>query len=154
MQHILVPILSAAYVQTLTGNFIRNQFKLMMDDVDKNKFERMDPMHHLLAGVKAKFTDDVVAAIDKCRRSTGGAGFASHSGLPDLYYNTSPTPTYEGDNIVMLLQASRYLLKLVKRSKETKELPFPFSYILKIDQLLSIKVKGSTVDELLDLNTL
>ena len=66
----------------------------MMDDVDKNKFERMDPMHHLLAGVKAKFTDDVVAAIDKCRRSTGGAGYASHSGFPDLYYNTSPTPNF------------------------------------------------------------
>jgi acyl-CoA oxidase len=75
----------------------------MIDDVKQSKFERMDPMHHLLSGFKAKFTDECCASIDKCRRSTGGAGFLSQAGFTDLFQTAAPNPTYEGDNIVLLL---------------------------------------------------
>jgi len=42
-------------------------------------------MHHLLSGLKAKFSDECCSSIDKCRRSTGGAGFLSQSGFTDLF---------------------------------------------------------------------
>jgi hypothetical protein len=119
----------------------------MMDDIEKFKFDKMDSMHHILSGFKAKFTDEACFAIDKCRRSTGGAGYASHSGFTDIYQNTSPNPTYEGDNIVMLLQASRYVFKLYKKAKMDKQpLPFPFTYISHIDELLSIKGRAKSLD--------
>jgi hypothetical protein len=78
----------------------------------------MDQNHHLLSGFKALFSDDNVAVTEAARRSTGGAGFASFSGFPTLFANYAPIPTYEGDNIVMLGQASRYLMKLVKRASK------------------------------------
>lgn len=56
-----------------------------MDDVEIWKFDKMDPMHHLLSGIKAKFTDEACAAVDKCRRSSGGAGYQSNSGFTDIY---------------------------------------------------------------------
>jgi hypothetical protein len=57
----------------------------MMDDVENWKFDKMDPMHHLLSGIKAKFTDEACAAVDKCRRTSGGAGYQSNSGFTDIY---------------------------------------------------------------------
>lgn len=89
-----------------------------MEGINNLKFTSMDTMHHLLSGFKAKFTDEACFAIDKCRLSTGGAGFASHSGFTDIYLNTSPNPTYEGDNIVMLLQASKFVFKLLKKANK------------------------------------
>lgn len=71
----------------------------------------------------------MVDSVDKCRRSCGGAGYASMSGFTELSSVCSPIPTYEGDNIVMLLQASRYVLKLFKKAQKGDKLPYPFTYI-------------------------
>lgn len=90
----------------------------MMTDLQSFKFDKMDPMHHLLAGLKAKFSDESILAIDKCRRSTGGAGFNSQSGFTDLYQGNAPIPTFEGDNTVMSLQSARYVFKLYKKAIE------------------------------------
>ena len=54
----------------------------------------------------------------------------------------------------MMLQASRYVFKLVKKVNKDKQIPFPFEYIANMENYLSIKGKGTTVDELLDLNIL
>lgn len=55
----------------------------------------------------------------------------------------------------MLLQASRYLLKLAKRAKKGGEnLPYPFTYIQNIPGLLEIRDKGKTVEQMLSLKTL
>lgn len=128
----------------------------MMEDIQNFKFDKMDAMHHLLSGFKAKFSDESCAAVDKCRRSTGGAGFASHAGFTDLYQTVSPNPTYEGDNIVMLLQATKYVFKLYKKAKKNPDdlLPYPFTYISKIDQLLAKKGKGTSAKEMQDLDVL
>jgi len=87
----------------------------MSDAIETNNdFSKMDVTHHLLAGFKASLSDEMMIVTEKCRRSCGGAGYASMSGFTDLLANISPTPTYEGDNIVMLGQASRYVFKLIK----------------------------------------
>lgn len=156
LQHILVPELSKAFVQSTVARYIRDSFREMMKGIENFNFSAMDSMHHILSGFKAKFSDEACFSIDKCRRSTGGAGFASHSGFSDIYYNTSPQPTFEGDNTVLLLQATKFVFKLVKQAKKdpSKTLPFPFSYISEIDKLLSISGKGKSVDEVMDLDVL
>jgi acyl-CoA oxidase len=45
------------------------------------------------------------------RRSAGGNGFSSYSGLPGLQTEIAPTATFEGDNTVLLLQTARFLVK-------------------------------------------
>jgi acyl-CoA oxidase len=39
--------------------------------------------------------------IDLVRVNCGGAGFSVWSGLPQIFYDYSPVPVYEGDNTVM-----------------------------------------------------
>ena len=75
----------------------------------------MDSMHHVLAGFKAYMTDRMMLNVETARRACGGAGYTNNSGLTELYQNSSPYPTLEGENTVMLLQAVRYLIKLVKK---------------------------------------
>ena len=127
----------------------------MLDDVNQMKFDKMDLVHHLLSGCKAKFSEDACDGIDKCRRSTGGAGFLSNAGFTDIYQTVSANPTFEGENTVMLLQSVKYVFKLYKNfKKDGKPLPELFSYISNIDKLLQIKGRGSKIEELLDLNFL
>ena len=99
----------------------------------------MDGMHHILAGFKALFTENMIVNIDVARRSAGGAGFSSNTGLTELFQNAAPLPTYEGDNTVMLGQATRYLVKLLKKAKNNQQLPFPFEYLNKMPDTLSRK---------------
>jgi len=86
----------------------------------------MDVLHHLLAGFKSYVSEQVILGVEACRRSAGGAGYSSFSGFTELSNAVSPVPTYEGDNTVMLLQASRYVFKLVKKAAKGENLVFPF----------------------------
>lgn len=45
------------------------------------------------------------------RQSCGGHGYGLYSGLPQLYNNSLRTQTVEGDNNVLCLQVSRFLMK-------------------------------------------
>jgi len=126
----------------------------MMEDIKIGKFEKMDVLHHLLAGFKSFVSEEVIIGVEACRRSAGGAGFASFSGFTEISNAVSPVPTYEGDNTVMLLQASRYIFKLVKKAEKGQSLPFPFEYLSKIKNLLSSTGNGSSVIEFLDVKVL
>lgn len=88
----------------------------MITEAKEGNFKRMDVMHHLLAGYKAVFSERNLLGIEVARKACGGAGYSSNSGIPVLFFNNSPIPTYEGDNTVMMLQASRYLKKLKSKN--------------------------------------
>ena len=86
----------------LMGGWVVDEFKKMMDEIKSNNYDRMDVMHHVLSGLKAWCTSNVMVNIEEARRSAGGAGFSSNSGFTEIYQTASPMPTYEGDNTVML----------------------------------------------------
>jgi len=92
--------------------------------------------------------------VDLARRSTGGAGYTAASGFTELYRNASPMPTYEGDNTVMLGQASRYLIKLVAKAAKKSNLPFPFSYLNDLQKTLSLKNQARTKEDFLNVDIL
>ena len=62
--------------------------------------------------MQAYTSDTAAAGIEACRRACGGQGFLKASALPDLYASYIQNVTWDGDNPVMYLQLSRYLLKL------------------------------------------
>ena len=111
-------------------------------------------MHHLLAGFKAYFSDQLMVTIDKARRSAGGAGYQANSGFAELFYAASPVPTYEGDNTLMMLQSARFVFKLLKKAQKGQVLPYPFEYISKAKELLAIKGKGTSLEDMTNIQTL
>lgn len=56
-----------------------------------------------------------------------------------MFAGVSPIPTYEGDNTVMLGQASRFLVKMITLAQKGNQLPFPFTYLSKMQETLSAK---------------
>lgn len=52
-------------------------------------------------------------AIEECRKLCGGHGYLCSSGLPELFAVYVPACTYEGDNVVLLLQVSIPFLLLL-----------------------------------------
>ena len=42
--------------------------------------------------------------IEECRKLCGGHGYLVSSGLPELFAVYIPACTYEGDNVVLMLQ--------------------------------------------------
>lgn len=95
----------------VTGDWTRQEFGRMMADVQNGVFSRMDSTHHILSGFKALFSQQALNDVEEARRTCGGAGYQSNSGFTSLFSAVSPIPTYEGENTVMLGQASRYLIK-------------------------------------------
>jgi acyl-CoA oxidase len=85
------------------GNFICEEFGSLIKGAEEGDFSKLDVMHHLLSGYKSIFSERTLDSVEMCRKNCGGAGYSALSGLPNLYINFSPVPTYEGDNTVMLL---------------------------------------------------
>jgi acyl-CoA oxidase len=147
-------LVAKAFAIHFTGMYINDQFRDMMKDVKAKEFSRMDMTHHLLAGFKAIFAEEYVNISETVRRTCGGAGFASNSGFTELFNTHSAILLQEGDSTVMLLAASRYLLKMVKRASAGEKLPFPFEYISHAEYTLNIKGKGITLSECMDIDVL
>ena len=55
-------------------------------------------------------------AIEECRKLYGGHGYLNSSGLPELFAVYVPACTYEGDNVVLLLQVCMVLMILINNS--------------------------------------
>lgn len=73
----------------------------------------MAETHNCLCLGKAFVTDTIIKDIEICRLACGGHGFHHYSGLPSLLQEITPFTTLEGENTVMYLQLSRYILKSV-----------------------------------------
>jgi acyl-CoA oxidase len=92
-----------AIMQSVTQTYFRNEFRTMMEEIKVQNFSKMDVLHHILAGFKSYYSEEVLSSIEKCRRSAGGAGYGAFTGFVELHNAASPIPTYEGDNTVMML---------------------------------------------------
>lgn len=120
----------------------------MSDGIKDRNFQTMDSTHHLLSGFKAMMTDETIKMIEVARTACGGAGFAGFAGFTDAFQNKSPDSTFEGDNTVMLGQASRFLFKVIKRVEQGHKLEFPYSYLNNISQALKLQDKVKTIEDL------
>lgn len=112
-QHRIIPHVVLAIAYYLAG---RKLFD-MYSKVDQMMMSRGDAsllpqLHALSAGLKACSSFDAALGIEQCRLACGGHGYLAASGFPQLYADIVAGCTYEGDNLVLLLQVARSLMKL------------------------------------------
>ena len=79
--------------------------------VEQGNFKLLDILHHFTSGFKVIASNYCYFGIDELRQACGGAGFTLASGIADYWEDTAPFTTYEGVNVVMAQQSSRYVLK-------------------------------------------
>ena len=72
-------------------------------------------MHAISAGLKAQTFNSCLRFAHINRLCCGGHGYSAASGLIPIIQEADAGCTYEGDNVVLLLQTARYLLKCAQK---------------------------------------
>ncbi|KAJ8905737.1 hypothetical protein NDN08_002242 [Rhodosorus marinus] len=94
---------------TLVMNIVANPLKLRLYEsglVISKKF------HVLSAGLKALSTWEMERCLQECREACGGQGMLSENRVGPLLSEFNVTTTFEGDNHVMVQQASKVVVSM------------------------------------------
>ena len=93
-----------------------SKFETCMKKLEQGDDSDLADVHGLVTLYKGYVTSNTVRAIEVIRRSYGGHGYLSASGLPHLYTLSIPSCTYDGDNDILLLQTAQYIVKLIEKA--------------------------------------
>uniref|UniRef100_A0A0N4ZQM6 Acyl-coenzyme A oxidase n=1 Tax=Parastrongyloides trichosuri TaxID=131310 RepID=A0A0N4ZQM6_PARTI len=115
----IFPQISRAFAFLLAASEIRDMYlRYMEESQTSSNISLLGELHALSCGLKAIVSFETAQGIEQCRLSCGGHGYSDASGLPQLYAFAVGGCTYEGENIVMLLQVAKILMKVVKNIKD------------------------------------
>lgn len=107
----LFPLLASAYAFRFVGEWLKWLYMDVKQRLAANDFSTLPEAHACTAGLKSLTTTATADGIEECRKLCGGHGYLVSSGLPELFAVYIPACTYEGDNVVLLLQVARFLVK-------------------------------------------
>lgn len=114
-----------------------NSEVLLKDNNDRaatGDFSKLQELHIVLCCHKAIFTEWSAYGMMSMIRACGGHGYSQFSGIPFHMGETFANMILEGENSILILQVSRYLLKCAKKVMKGKgyELGETVKYINKI----------------------
>ncbi|CAL2027461.1 unnamed protein product [Caenorhabditis brenneri] len=120
-QHRLFPAIARVYAFIFSGLETIQLYEKLNLDVNKNgDTSGMADLHSLTSGLKSVVTHFTGQGIEQARMACGGHGYSMASYISEIYGVAIGGCTYEGENMVMLLQLARYLVKSVELVKSGK----------------------------------
>ncbi|CAD6185264.1 unnamed protein product [Caenorhabditis auriculariae] len=125
-QHRLFPHIARAYAFAFAGTESIRKFEIMKRSLEAGNIELIADLHALTSGLKAVVTYLAGQGIEQARQACGGHGYSMASYMGEIYGVGIAGCTYEGENLVMMQQLGRYLIKAVKSVKEGKK---PTGYV-------------------------
>ncbi|CAN1834694.1 Peroxisomal acyl-coenzyme A oxidase 1 [Linum perenne] len=135
----LFPLLASAYAYRFVGEWLEWLYKDVTQRLAAKDFSTLPEAHACTAGLKSLTTSATADAIEECRKLCGGHGYLCSSGLPELFAVYVPACTYEGDNVVLLLQVARFLMKTVAQLPSGKKPLGTTSYLGRAEHLLQYR---------------
>ncbi|CAD6185266.1 unnamed protein product [Caenorhabditis auriculariae] len=128
-QHRLFPHIARAYAFSFAGAETVRLYEKVKKDMESGETELMADLHALTSGLKSVVTYLTMQGIEQARQSCGGHGYSMASYISEIYGIAIGGCTYEGENMVMLLQLARYLMKAAKAVKEGKKVEGLVGYL-------------------------
>ena len=119
-QYRLLPSLATSYSLIFATFNLRNiifDFQNRTDFFKNIQPKDLSKLHAISSGLKSVVFGDFLKFAQMNRLCCGGHGYSASSGLGLLIQEADAGSTYEGDNVVMLLQTARYLLKCGQRGQ-------------------------------------
>ncbi|KAJ7944723.1 Acyl-coenzyme A oxidase [Quillaja saponaria] len=135
----LFPLLASAYAFRFVGEWLKWLYTDVTQRLQANDFSTLPEAHACTAGLKSLTTSATADGIEECRKLCGGHGYLCSSGLPELFAVYVPACTYEGDNVVLLLQVARHLMKTVSQLGSGKKPVGTTSYMGRVEQLVQYR---------------
>lgn len=119
----LFPYLAACYVldnfsMSFHKDFMNFQIAVLFGTTSPELAEQGQEIHALASSAKPLVGWICRDAIQECREACGGHGYLKASGLGVLRDDHDANNTYEGDNNVLQMQTSNYLLRLWQQKVE------------------------------------
>ncbi|XP_022101091.1 peroxisomal acyl-coenzyme A oxidase 3-like [Acanthaster planci] len=141
----LLPHVAAMYVLHSFANYIGDQYhEFVIGNFLRDKSERQArfsrELHAYCSAGKPLATWAARDAVQECREACGGHGFLWASGFGEIRNDNDPNCTYEGDNNVLLIQTSNYLISLVQ-AKQTDDVKIwaPMETVDFLDDMESVR---------------
>ncbi|XP_057463458.1 peroxisomal acyl-coenzyme A oxidase 1-like [Actinidia eriantha] len=135
----LFPLLASAYAFRFVGEWLKWLYTDVTQRLQANDFSTLPEAHACTAGLKSLTTSATADGIEECRKLCGGHGYLCTSGLPELFAVYVPACTYEGDNIVLLLQVARFLMKTVSQLGSGKHPVGTIAYMKRVEHLMQCR---------------
>nr|BAN20496.1 acyl-CoA oxidase [Riptortus pedestris] len=110
-QYKLFPWIAASIAMNIASTWIWDMYNSVTSELEQGDLDRLPELHAISCVLKALCTSDAARGIEECRKATGGHGYMTCSAFPAAYGMTTAAETYEGENTVLYLQTSRYLMK-------------------------------------------
>ena len=143
--------MATSFVIAMVRGYVKD---LLVDSNNRclnGDFSMIDILHHFTSGFKSMCANYAYYGIDELRQACGGAGYTLSSGIADTWNDIAPYSTFEGVNVVMTQQSSKYLFKQIKKVSQGKKSEGFFSYINDLEKLCNLK---QTADNIADFGTL
>lgn len=107
----LLPQLARAFAFMFAAYEIRDMYMKVTEQLTHGNVDLLPEIHALSSGLKSVVSWEAAQGIEQCRLACGGHGYSLASAFPEIYAYSVGGCTYEGENIVMLLQVARFLMK-------------------------------------------
>ena len=128
----LFRILARLYSLVFTISSVRRIYTEEEKKSEAGDGSNLAYLHCIISLYKGFVTNTTLECIEEARRSCGGHGFMMLAGISSIYLNYLPSITFDGDNSILILQAARYLVSLVKKNNKA-EIPENLQYLLAAD---------------------
>ncbi|KAH8416236.1 hypothetical protein KR222_011745, partial [Zaprionus bogoriensis] len=130
----LFPEIATSVAYRLAFDYLWELFNATTNDIDQGKYDRLPELHSLSCALKVLGSFDATIGAERLRLACGGHGYLSSSNLGNIYVNTTPACTYEGENTVLLLQIGRFLMKSWRAALSGAPLAPTVSYLAAVQQ--------------------
>ncbi|KAL3630055.1 acyl-coenzyme A oxidase [Castilleja foliolosa] len=146
-QNRLFPLLASAYAFRFVGEWLEWLYMDVTKRLQASDFSTLPEAHACTAGLKSLTTSVTADGIEECRKLCGGHGYLCSSGLPELFAVYVPACTYEGDNVVLLLQVARFLIKTVSQLGTGKQPVGTIAYMGRIEHLMQCRSSAQRAED-------
>ncbi|KAF8385054.1 acox-1.6 [Pristionchus pacificus] len=103
----LLPQLARAFAFLFAAYEIKTLYMLVTEQIGDGNMDVLPELHAVSSGLKSVVSWETAQGIEQLRLACGGHGYSRASAFPDIYTYAVGGCTYEGENIVMLLQVAR-----------------------------------------------
>ncbi|KAL0099821.1 hypothetical protein PUN28_019911 [Cardiocondyla obscurior] len=153
----IIPQLAATYaIKIFALTLYKGMYKLHMSRLMNEGGDSIADLgmeiHALSSAAKPLCSWTARDAIQECRESCGGHGYLKMSRLGDIRAQNDANCTYEGENNVLIQQASNWLLNQWANTIEGQVVPSPLNtadFLMNAEQILSTKFNQTTVEDVL-----
>ena len=113
----LVPLLAQCFAFKSANHLIQEMMAKNYKTFAENpEGEELAEFHAILSGFKAICSWYGVVGCQVCRESCGGHGYSAFSSLGRVRNNQEMNVTWEGDNMVLIQQTSKYITKQIQKN--------------------------------------